>query len=176
VLALSKDKRNMWVSDTLTSAPNKGIYVLGDGTVLPATIVPGAKVNVIGRAKAYNDDAMGDSVNEVLSLSTTFVAAATTAPAAANVSASAMTNASYVGELVTLTHVKVSMLGDAMYHVGQLQQGTTTFLSDDDIFLIPATDAVGTCYTTITGIWTYQVHNNGYAFLPIAAGTTGNGC
>jgi hypothetical protein len=177
VLAVSFNKKNIWVSDSLTSAINKGIYVVGDGSVLPGTIVPGAKVNVIGRAKAYNNDTMGSTVNEVQAISIAFSAAPTTSPVAiTGVNASAMANASYSNELVTLTQVKVSMVGDAMYHVGQLQQGATTFLSDDDIFRIPTTDVVGTCYSTITGIWMYQVFNNGYAFLPLAAGTPGSGC
>jgi hypothetical protein len=58
-------------------------------------------------------------------------------------------------------------------YVGELSQGGTVFLSDDDI--LRTTDALATCYKDITGIWTYQVFNNAYGLLPISV-TLGGTC
>lgn len=78
--------------------------------------------------------------------------------------------------LVTLTNVKVMTVGDqANFGVGSLKQGTTTFLSDDDVFRLPAAE-LNKCYASITGLWTYQVFDNTYGFLPLAVGTGTGTC
>jgi hypothetical protein len=65
-----------------------------------------------------------------------------------------------------------------MYHVGKLKQGTTEFTYDDNIFQIPEDGAhdVSTCYASISGIWSYNVYDNVFYFLPTADGTTGGSC
>jgi hypothetical protein len=47
--------------------------------------------------------------------------------------------------------------------------GNNTFKADDDILLLPQSEQ-SKCYSSITGIWTYQVFENRYQFLPIAIG------
>ena len=77
------------------------------------------------------------------------------------------TGESYESVLVTLTNVKVNALGtEANFGVGELQQGATPFLSDDDVLRLD--DPVNTCYATVTGIWTYQVFDDKYGLLPIS--------
>jgi len=175
VLAISFNKKNLWVSDTLTSAQSKGIYVTY-GQTLDSQITVGSKVKVIGQAKDFNNDTMGETQREVQGYSVAFSAAATTPPVAITGKTAAQLSAdhSYVGSLVTLTNVKVASVIDAMFFVDQAQQATTMFFTDDDIFRI--TDTLPVCYSTVTGIWTYQVFNNGFALLPTAAGTPGGTC
>jgi hypothetical protein len=80
----------------------------------------------------------------------------------------------YESVLVTMTNVKVNNSGTANFYVGELQQGTTKFLSDDDILrLVPAD--VGKCFT-MTGIWTYSGFDDKYGLLPITKTETPAGC
>jgi predicted extracellular nuclease len=192
VTSLSFSKKNLWVASSLTAAPNEGIYVFrGSGaTALDAAMFgPGAKVTVKGTVQESNNDMTGDTLTQIGSNPTvTLVTAPATAPTAvtdqtASSLIAASTGEPYESVLVTLSNVKVNVLGvpclngatppACSYGVGQLQQGTTTFASDDDILRV--TDAVGTCYATITGIWTYLVFDNAYGLLPIST-TAGGTC
>jgi hypothetical protein len=174
VTAMSFSKKNLWVSDTLAGGQGKGIYVTF-GTALDAQITVGSKVNIIGKVKDFNNDTMGESLREVNAYSVAFSAAGTTVtPIAGETAAQLSTDHSYVGSLVTLTNVKLTSVVDAAHYVDQAQQASTMFFTDDDIFRI--TDTPPVCYSTITGIWSYQVFNNGFALLPTAAGTPGGTC
>ncbi len=183
VTAISFNQKNLWVSSSLTAAANEGILVFrGNGTttpVLDANIVVGAKVNIGGVVQENNNDATGDTLTEIGGSGTTvtFVAAPTTPPIPVlGQQASALVAAEpFESVLVTLTNVKVTMNGDAAFHVGQLTQNGTTFLSDDDIFRLLDAE-LNKCYASITGIWTYQVFNNAFGFLPIAVGTGTGTC
>ena len=183
VASLAKNKKSLWVTQSLVATPNAGIFVLRSGAELPATIVPGAKVTILGKTKEQNNDTTGDTVTQIESASVQFLAAPVGSPVPeATLQASALVAAAtgepFESVLVTLTNVKVNALGDATpmtgnFGVGQLQQGATTFLSDDDILLLA--DPVGTCYASVTGIWTYQVFSNAYGLLPIST-TPGGTC
>jgi hypothetical protein len=176
VVARSFNNKSLWVSQSLTAAPNEGIFVFRGGAVLPDDIAVGAKVNVTGTTKEQNDPTPGETLTQVLGSAVTLVAA----PAApivpvATEQASSLTEAAtgepFESVLVTLTNVKVTAVGDqANFGVGQLQQGGITFLSDDDAFRLPATE-LNKCYASITGIWTFQVFDNAYGLLPLAVGT-----
>lgn len=188
VTAISFNKKNLWVSSSLNAAPNEGIYVFRgttQATVLPANIVVGAKVNVIGKVTENNNDMMGTSVTQISGLAVTFVEAPTTAPVPVtnqNVSSLLVeaTGEPYESVLVTLTNVKVVMPGVMDFYVSDLSQkagGTVTaFKADDDIYRFVTADN-GVCYSSITGIWTYSVFDNQYEFLPRrnAAGTAVDG-
>jgi len=185
VVALSSNKKQLWISQSLNGASNEGIFVFrGTGaTVLDANIVPGAKVNVTGTTKEQNNDMTGDTLTQIQGATVTFVAAPTTPPVPvatqqASTLVIANTGEPFESVLVTLTNVKINVVGDPTpgtgnFGVGQLQQGATTFLSDDDTLLL--NDPVGTCYATITGMWTYQVFDNAYGLLPISK-TAGGAC
>ena len=81
----------------------------------------------------------------------------------------------YVGTLVTLTNVELTMVpNSAMNNVAQLSQAGTTFEAAGDAFVL--TDAVNTCFASITGIWTYDVYNKVFALEPVAEGTPGGSC
>lgn len=175
VTAISLNKKNFWVSTSLTAAPNEGVYVFrGNGNsvpVLDAAIVVGAKVNVVGNAEEFNNDANGGTLTEITAPAVTVVAPPGAAPTPISTQTAAAlldpaTGAAHESVLVRLQNVKVLSVGTATFWVGQLQQGTATFLSDDDIYRLEASD-VGKCFT-MTGIWTYQVYDNAYGLLPIS--------
>ncbi|MEJ7601090.1 MAG: hypothetical protein WKG01_24515 [Kofleriaceae bacterium] len=162
--------KNFWVSTSLTAAPNQGIYIRGNGADLPATFVVGAKVGVIGKAKEYNNDAMGETLTQVeaLAWSLTTAGPATTFPVddkLAAVLTQAATGEPYESVLVTLKDVKVTMVGtEPKFYVSTGVQGATTFLIDDDALRLEAGD-LNKCFT-FTGLWTYQVFDNKYGLLP----------
>lgn len=172
VTARTGNNKHVWVSQSLTAAPNEGIFVFrgSNASDLPASIVPGAKVNVTGTVQE-NGFGQGDTTTQLGAGATvTFVEAPTSAPvpvsgqtAAALVVAA--TGEPYESVLVTLTDVKVNSIGTADFWVGELQQGATTFLSDDDIMKLEDAD-LNKCFT-MTGIWTYQVFDDEYGLLPM---------
>jgi hypothetical protein len=176
VVALTDNKKNLWVSSSLTAAANGGIFVFrgtGNSTpVLPANIVPGAKVSIAGATKEQNDNTPGETLTQIERPTVTFVEAPTTAPVPVVDADAALLVVAETGEpfesvLVTMKNVSVVTAGTQQnFGVGSLRQGTTTFLSDDDIVRLPETD-VGKCYT-LTGIWTFQVFQNVYGLLPIS--------
>jgi len=117
----------------------------------------------------------GTTLTEVNGLDVSFLAAPTVqpTPVAGQTVASLLaagTGEPYESVLVTLTNVKVTSLGSmATFGVGNATQKAgatlTTFTHDDDIYRFVTADN-GVCYATITGIWTYDVFNNVYYFLP----------
>jgi hypothetical protein len=114
---------------------------------------------------------MGESVTQITDAEPVLVAAPTTAPVPVVGQTAATLNVAATGEpyesvLVTLTNVKVMNVGTSPNFVGQLQQGATTFASDDDILRLLAAD-VNKCFT-ITGLWSYNVFDDVYALLPIS--------
>jgi hypothetical protein len=174
VTAVAFNKRDIWVSSSPTAAPNEGIYVRGS-TTLDASVVPGARVTVIGRALEFNNDANGQTLTQIIRISITNgetpVPTVPVVDQTATTLVPAATGEAYESVLVTLTNVKVTAAGNSTnFYVGELEQNGMKFLSDDDILRL--TDPVGTCYATITGIWTYQVFDNKYGLLPISK-TTG---
>jgi hypothetical protein len=151
------------------------------GLALPAGAVVGARVDVIGTLKAYNNDSQGETLPELQGLQMT-VSAAPSGPAIApvtNQTAATLTVAAsgrpYVGSLVKLTLVKVLAPSDpANHNIASLKQGTTMFEAAGDVTTI--SDAANTCYADVTGIWTYDVYNNAYAIEITALGATGATC
>lgn len=179
VTAVSFNRRDIWVSSSMTAAPNEGIYVRGaTGTMVDPSVVAGARVSVIGRALEFNNDAMGETLTQISKISVTNgdapVAVVPVTNQTAATLAEAATAEAHESVLVTLTNVKVTMQGNSgNFYVGELEQNGTKFLSDDDILRL--TDPVNTCYASITGIWTYQIFENKYGLLPISR-TPGGVC
>lgn len=185
ISGIAFNKKNFWISSSLTAAPNEGLYVFrGSGAaVLPMDVVVGAKVNVTGVAAEFQGtDNMGESVTQLTGPAVTVVTAPTTAPTAVTGQTVADLKVAATGEpyesvLVTLTNVKVTALGAMPNFIVELTQTVggiaTAFKGDDDVFRFVATptDPTGTCYASITGFWTYQVFEDEYMFIPTAAGT-----
>lgn len=181
VTGISFNKKQLWLSTSLTAAANQGVYVFrgSSAAVLPTDVVVGAKVTVDGAVDEFNNDTMGTTLTEIVDPTITVVAAPTAPPVpVANQTAATLATAGtgepYESVLVTLTGVKVNDVGTSPNYNGQLQQGATTFASDDDILRLGAAD-MGKCFT-ITGLWTYQVYLDSYALLPISKTETPAAC
>ncbi|MDQ3365317.1 MAG: hypothetical protein M3680_07815 [Myxococcota bacterium] len=183
VVAVSSNKKNLWISSSLTAAPNDGVYVFrgnqASTTEIESNVVVGAMVNVAGVGVEFNNDQTGETVTQLTGPKITVTAAPTTGPVpvAGQTAASltmAVTGEPYESVLVTLTNVKVTTLGNN-FGVGSLTQypGATVFKSDDDIHKLSVLDA---CYASITGVWSYSPFENSYIFLPLSAGMTPGSC
>ena len=83
-----------------------------------------------------------------------------------------------IGSLVQLSNVAVLTVGDGTNHgAGTMKQAGTTFEYQSDILAsyLPAT-AISKSYSSITGIWSYDVYTNAYSLEPLAAGTGTGSC
>ncbi len=179
VVARSLNGKNLWVSSSLTAAPNEGIFVFFGTSaitpVLPANVVPGAKVTVLGTVDEFNLGGGTETVTQIESPEVTVTAAPAGLPIAVTSQTAATLNVAATGEpyesvLVTLTNVEIVSTGSATFYVGSAQQGATTFLVDDDAFRLPEAEA-GKCYASVTGFWSYQPFDDKYGFYPTAVGT-----
>jgi len=84
-------------------------------------------------------------------------------------------DATWVGSLVTLTQVKVTAVPNvANKNIAQLSQAGTAFEAEADIHILSS--VANTCFSSITGIWTWDPYSNMYALEPIAEGAVGSGC
>ncbi|MGE5183121.1 MAG: hypothetical protein ACM31C_13715, partial [Acidobacteriota bacterium] len=186
--------KDIWVATNKAAGPDGGLDVYMGGATIPSGVVVGAKVNVIGSLKAYNNDTQGESLPELEGLQVNVSAAPSgQAPSGAAIASVATLNCAstggsmcspdtgrpYVGSLVTLTSVQVTTANDpANHNIGKLTQ-TVGCTGTDCAFEVEADTMMvgkqGCTYTTITGIWTYDVYNNVYALEPTAM-TPGTGC
>ncbi len=175
-----KAPRNLWVQTSNTVATlNNGIYIYGPGSDLSA-FTPGKKVDIVGTVKEFNDSQnMGTgTLTEVSAISIT-AASGTCSPTPILDQSVATLSMDANGEpaesvLIELKNVAITVAATSNnYFAGTMQQGGAsgpTFKFDDDSFQI--TSPAGTCYSSIKGIWSYQVYDNAWYFLPTAAGTT----
>ncbi len=188
VAAVAFNKRNLWVSSSLTAAENEGVFVYRGTTMsaseLPAEVVAGAKVTVYGEGIEFDGNNGGDTLTQVTSPSITVVAApgndelAPVTGKSVTELLAAQTGDGYEGVLVTLTNVKVVTVGTSgNNNITDLAQypGNVAFKADDDIYRFVAGDA-NKCYASITGIWTYNAFDDQYMFLPRAVGTGTGTC
>jgi hypothetical protein len=193
VSAVSFNKKNFWISQTLTAAPNEGAMVFrcsgnacANTAVLDAGIVRGAKVTVLAAVSEFNNgDAANGAITQLRNPTTTVTAAPTTqvVPVAGQSVSNLLaagTGEPYEGVLVTLSNVKVETVGtDATHYVSDLAQypgaAKVPFKADDDIYQFVDND-MGACYQSITGIWTYTPFDKRYQFLPLAVGTGTGDC
>lgn len=186
VSAVSYNKKQLWLSSSLTAAPNEGVYVYrGSSTsasVLPADVVAGAKVTVMGAGAEFDGNNGGETVTQVVSPSITVTAAPTgtvTPVPGQSVSdlLAAATGEPYEGVLVSLSNVKVSALGTDPNFIADLAQfpDNAAFKADDDIYRFVAGD-LNQCFDSITGIWTYNPYDDRFVFVPTATGTGTGTC
>ncbi|MBL8627259.1 MAG: hypothetical protein JNK64_38570 [Myxococcales bacterium] len=187
VTAIAFNKKNLWVSDAAQAAPNNSIYVFrGSGAaVLPAEIVIGAHVNVSGTVAEFNGNDGGDTLTQIANNpSVTLNPAAATAPLPLEgVSVATLSGAQaeqYESVLVKLTNIRLTgAVPAAQPYQRAMTDGTTTFISDDDI--IRQQDAVGTCFSSIVGVWQYNpfMDTNNWVFIPrdqAGDAVVGTGC
>lgn len=187
VMAVSFNKKEIWISTSSSAAVNTGIGVRFVDAV-PNTVTVGKSVDVIGKVVEFNDSAMvgTGTLTQIYGYSITVDAAAAVGTSAVASTAATLNNDTtgepYEGVLVTLTNVKLKTLADSMNHVGTMNQGGaggTDFKFDDSIFRIgeagctgtvnnpcPPVRAVDTCWASITGIWSYNAFDNNWVFLP----------
>jgi hypothetical protein len=196
VSAVSFNKKNFWISQTLTAAPNQGAMVFrcsgstacGNTAVLDAAIVPGAKVTVLATVSEFNNgDAANGSITQLRNPTTTVTAAPTTqvVPVTGQSVSNLLvagTGEPYEGVLVTLSNVQVTTVGVmGTFFVSDLTQfpdnnaAGVPFKAPSDIYSF-VTDDMGDCYQSITGIWTYTPFDKRYQFLPTAVGTGTGDC
>lgn len=170
---------NFWVATSKNAASDGGLYAFASGTSTITTADVGKTVELIGTLKAYNNDTQGETLPEFQVLSTTgLTSTVQTLQPIVNQHAStlnvAATGRPYVGSLITLSNVKIVSAPDPQNHNNATLSETvattaTQFEAMADIHVL--TGAAGTCYLTMTGIWTYDVYNNKYAFEPTGEGT-----
>jgi hypothetical protein len=193
VSAVSFNKKNFWISQTLTAAPNQGAMVFrcsgnacANTAVLDAAIVPGAKVTVLATVSEFNNnDAANGSITQLRNPTTTVTAAPTTqvVPVTGQSVSNLLvagTGEPYEGVLVTLSNVKVETIGTSgTFFVSDLAQypgaASVPFKADDDIYQFVADD-MSDCYQSITGIWSYTPFDKRYQFLPTGVGTGTGDC
>lgn len=190
VTAVSFNKRSIWVSSSLTAAPNEGVFVFNaaNGAALDASVVVGAKVTVAGKSvQEFNDDMAGGTLTEVNGLSVTVVTpTGTVVPVTGQTAATLLAPATapaYESVLVTLTNVNITTLGTMTngFVATAMQNGTPFKMGTDAVHL--ATTDVG-CHASITGLWTNleaaspmaSTKPNAFGFIPVTLSPVAGTC
>lgn len=182
VTAMTSDGMNMWVSKGPgQAAADEGVYVYGGGQKLPTGVAAGTQVDIIGKASLYKPTNAMKPLLEVDALSITKKTGAC-AVTAKSMTASALTTPAtgqpMVGSLVSITDlnkIKLTVAETAANHyTGTLSDNGVTFNVLGSIYQDP--DAANACYSTVTGVWTWDPYNNVYAIQLTGAPVTGTGC
>lgn len=178
IMAVSLSGDRVWVSDALAAAGRTGVEVYRGGGAPAFTLAVGAHVEVEGVVQEFGQGS-GLTVTQIVSPEFTQVAPATGSPVPltgldpaiitqdpiAGVSAF---GEAYEGVLIQLANLEVS--GTSPF---TLSDGTTTFGAGAQV--VPLTDVLGTCYTTVTGIWNYDVATDEWIIVPVPAGLVAGG-
>ncbi|HEY1555515.1 MAG TPA: hypothetical protein VGF94_11840 [Kofleriaceae bacterium] len=183
VVAVSSNKKSVWISAAGQAAANGGLLVFGS-TVVPTGVVAMATVDVIGTPASFTQKS---STAPEAQLEFNQLAFTVDAPVCAPLPKTALSAAQlavdstghpYIGSLVTLDTAHggpitiATAAGAAGF--GTLTQGSTTFAFGNTILGTTGgdKDAAGCSYTSITGIWTYDTTGSGsYEILPTAKPT-----
>jgi hypothetical protein len=176
VIAVSVNKNEVWIATDNAAAINTGIQVHFQDDVDTSVVVVGKKVNVIGRVTEFANGTTGGTLTEINAYSIEVLPGAAMAPTALTVAATTLnddtTGEPYESVLVTLTNVKITTIANAAsFGVGSMTQGTEVFKFDDAIHRLADAGTLDTCYATITGVWSYNVYDDFWVFLPHAAAT-----
>lgn len=183
VTAVSSNKKNLWVSTTADAAANEGVQVLrcagnacNTTDDLPATIVVGRKVSILGAGEEFDGLNGGPTLTQI---STPTLTVSTDAPVPVNAVASppsfamlqaAATGEPYEGVLVRLENIKLTALGTSSNsYTSTLTSGTDTIKADDDIYRFTNDALLDTCYSEMFGVWTFNPFVDEYQFHPRAS-------
>ena len=176
--------KGIWVADALVAAPSNGVFVF-TGSTLAANLTIGATVSVQGTIDEFDIAPagmlpMGDTVTEVTGGTPVLVTAPGTLPTAIVEDPAVLSNIgapgeAYEGVLVQVNTVKVT----AALLNGQFELTTnnaTKIVMDDEAFV--SAPAVGTCYSSVTGVMHVQLTDNIRTINPREAGdfVVGTGC
>ncbi len=181
ITALSRDRKHLWVADSLTAAAYNGVYVYRGSMAaeLGVEFVIGATVDVTGGVSEFDvNPQQGDTLTEIVAYAdqggaVTFVAAPAGTPTPVT-NQTTMTLGSitagepYEGVLVQLSNVEVTMLpgNDRL----TLTDASGSVVADDDIYdYMGATYPVGTCFATVAGVMSINLGDDERRLLPRAA-------
>ena len=181
-VATGTNPSNMYIAAAGVAANDGGLFVFGGGQPLPAGVVAGSTVDIIGTATGFKSTG-STATNVQLEFNSLQV---TKNNPNCNPNAKAVTSPMstltqdanghpLIGSLVTLTPTggtfKITTAQTATGKFGVLTQGTTT-VSFGMTLLAGNLGALNTCFATITGIWTYDTNGAGsYEILPTATPT-----
>jgi hypothetical protein len=185
VTALPSGGSSMYIAAAGAANNDGGLFVFGGGTQLPSGVAVGSLVDVIGNVQAFkaNNSTAPEPQVELASLQVTKVAG-TCVPAAKVVTSdmSALTQDTnghpLIGSLVTLapSSLKTFQITTAQSGTGKFgvltQNGTTVKFGMSIVGGNLGT--ANTCFSSITGIWTYDTNGaGGYEILPTVMPTAG---
>jgi hypothetical protein len=171
---------DVYVAANALGAADGGLYVFGGGATLPTGVAAGTTVDVIGTVSAFKAKASTapEGLIELAQLQITKDAApCTPAPAVTGLTAAQMTadatGHKFIGSLVTLTGAgptgQFKVTTAPVSHFGKLTQNATVFSFGTALDSALDAATTTTCYTSITGIWTYDTFGAGsYEILPTA--------
>jgi len=183
VMAVSDGGNNFWVSTTKNAAADTGIYVFAGGGSYVTSADIGSTLTLFGTLNAFNNDTQGEVLPEFQVLGVANKTAGTAPSPVTNQHVTTLTVAGtgrpYVGTLIKLSNVKIVNAADPNNHnIATLSETVSTtptqFEATADAHILAG--AAGTCYASMTGIWTYDVYNNKYAFAPTGEGTGSGTC
>ncbi|HET9620287.1 MAG TPA: hypothetical protein VFP84_02895 [Kofleriaceae bacterium] len=168
-----KPGRTIWVSDALTAAPGTGLEVFSAKTIDAGAQVVGATVDITGTIMEFGT--APNTVTEFMNGSAVVTVKAAPGanlpvPVTATVDQVGVledpTSETYEGSLVQIAGLKVQTIGDHN-QVVLVDGNNKTITMDDDVFFayggttaMPTLPAVGTCYSTVTGVMDVQTTAN----------------
>lgn len=177
VCVTAVSSKNMYVADTGTAAADGGIISFG---TVPTGVVAGSTVDIIANTSLFKQG-MSTAPEPLLELSslqiTKNTANCTVVPANPGLTAAQLTadatGHKWIGSLITLTGVgatgqfKITTAQTSTAKFGKLTQNGTVFAFGPTFLSAIDPNQANTCYTSITGIWTYDTTGAGsYEILP----------
>ena len=180
-----------WVADSATAAQNGGVFVFTSSA--PTVAVKDNITSVQGIAGPFNRSTMTGSKSLVEVSNPTTVAGSgkvgTLTPisnATATTLADLTAGGPFAGSLVKLTNLKVKVAANNFGQVVLVDNSNATITMDDEAFAFyggskatPNNPAVGTCFTSLTGVMDLDTFDPQVRTInPTAAAdmTTGSGC
>jgi predicted extracellular nuclease len=179
----------IWVSDAAQAAPYQGILVYLNNTVTPANLTIGSTVDVAGTVDEFDlpfNNPVGNKLTELKDVTVTRVDVPVVTPVAlaqASIVAAADINDGepLEGVLVSFTGLRIQAVLDAAS--GKLTLADSmhrTIVMDNDSFNyalesgtppVPNPDfAVGTCFSSVTGVMNLDISADVRTFNPRVAG------
>jgi predicted extracellular nuclease len=183
---IGTSSKGIWVADSLTAAPNNGIFVF-TGANLAANLVVGATVSVQGTIDEFDlaqtgMPLMGDTVTEVTGGTPVLVAAPTVPPTPMVVAPGTLSDIgapgeAYEGVLVQVDTVKVTAAQTGGKFELTANDGSKIIM-DDESFVPTVAPTVGTCYGSVVGVMHVQPFDNVRTINPrmLADLVLGMGC